>query len=107
MPTDDLARILRHITYVPERTELTAIPWPDGLAPEAAETALTGDGSLPEADVLVITWTSAEATALADVLTPGAPWSGWVHYAKDLSEYAPRRRKRSGWGNSTWRRSAA
>jgi nucleoside phosphorylase len=90
-----MTRILRRITYLPERAELAEIPWPAGLAPRETATALAAGGSLPLADVLVITWTAAEAQTLADVLTPGAPWKSWTHYAKDFAAYETQLTSRS------------
>ena len=48
------------------------IPWPAGLAPTAAASmgGVPGD-PLPQADVLVVTWTVDEGHALSRVLTPG------------------------------------
>jgi hypothetical protein len=55
------------------------IPWPAGLAPVSSPLApVPGpDDPLPAADALVVTWTVAEAEALADVLTPGQPKAEW------------------------------
>lgn len=47
------------------------IPWPANLAPKPSATAPAGD-SLPPCDVLIVTWTLAEALALSHVLTPGS-----------------------------------
>jgi len=48
------------------------ILWPKGLAPQTSSTAGgTKGGPLPEADVLVVTWTVDEGHALSRVLTPG------------------------------------
>ncbi len=53
-------------------SRFTDIPWPTGLAPTPDKTARKGTGgSLPEADVLVVTWTVDEGHALSRVLTPG------------------------------------
>src|SRR5262249_7544877 len=50
----------------------TDVPWPKGLAPKTDKSAGTGaGGSLPTADVLVVTWTVGEGHALTRVLTPG------------------------------------
>jgi hypothetical protein len=56
------------------RAHLAPIPWPAGLAPQVtpAATPPTETDPLPEADVLVVTWTVAEAKALADVLDANA-----------------------------------
>jgi|HubBroStandDraft_2_1064218.scaffolds.fasta_scaffold30634_2 nucleoside phosphorylase len=70
---------------------LSPIPWPAGQAPVTAPlTPPPGpDDPLPTADVLVVTWTVAEAEALADVLTPGQPKSQWYPYAHNYQEYVP------------------
>lgn len=53
-------------------SRFTDIPWPAGLAPKTDKNARTGkNGSLPAADVLVVTWTVDEGHALSRVLTPG------------------------------------
>jgi len=51
--------------------------------------------ALPACDYLAVTWTVAEAKALADVLTPGCDSrTDWYPYAKDFdSIYAPLIRK--------------
>lgn len=88
MVTYDLAPILARISFVPEhKPELNPIPWPEGLAPKPQDTRLNYDGTLPGCDVLVITWTAAEAMALADVLTPGVESTAWTHYDKDFQAY--------------------
>jgi hypothetical protein len=70
---------------------LSPIPWPAGLAPVLAPLAHVPapDDPLPAADVLVVTWTVAEAEALADVLTPGQPRSQWYVYAHGYLQYVP------------------
>ena len=53
-------------------SRFTDIPWPAGLAPKTGpKPSGNGDGPLPQADVLVVTWTSDEGHALSRVLTPG------------------------------------
>lgn len=53
-------------------SRFTEIPWPRSLAPQTDKRALKGKtGSLPRADVLVVTWTVDEGHALSRVLTPG------------------------------------
>jgi nucleoside phosphorylase len=69
---------------------LLPIPWPDGLQPTPATVAdgRTGPNDpLPQADVLILTYTVAEARALADVLTPGVQSTGWNAYARNWSEF--------------------
>jgi nucleoside phosphorylase len=73
------------------RTQLAALPWPDGLAPTPFDPAQPADpnAALPPVDVLVVTWTVAEAKALADVLTPGRPSTGWAPYRNGWDDYLP------------------
>jgi hypothetical protein len=53
-------------------SRFTEIPWPKGLAPQTSPTAGgRRGGPLPEADVLVVTWTVDEGHALSRVLTRG------------------------------------
>jgi hypothetical protein len=50
----------------------TDVPWPRGLAPKTGQAPRgKADSSLPQADVLVVTWTVDEGHALSRVLTPG------------------------------------
>jgi nucleoside phosphorylase len=50
----------------------TDVPWPRGHAPKTDKAARAGSGgSLPTAEVLVVTWTVDEGHALSRVLTPG------------------------------------
>jgi len=63
-----------NLAGAPESTGLgnfVAIDWPDGLAPQPV-TPPAGIGlPLPQADVLIVTWTMDEGHALSRVLTPG------------------------------------
>lgn len=53
-------------------SRFTEIPWPQGLAPKTDAMVRRGHaGALPNADVLVVTWTVDEGHALSRVLTPG------------------------------------
>ena len=75
------------------RAALAPIPWPAGLAPKvpAAPTPAPAESDpLPRVDVLVVTWTVAEAKALADVLTPGHPSTAWSRYGHNFhSTFVP------------------
>ena len=72
----------------------SAIPWPAGKAPTPsplpqapAETDdLTGFHGY---DAVVVTWTSAEAAALASLFTPGYPTSAWYEYRHNIAAYIP------------------
>ncbi len=84
---------------VPEHSQpepLKAVVFPDGLAPvsEPFDHAPAADAALPEADVVVITWTADEARALSHVLTPGFDADQhrkkhWYPYSKDYASYEP------------------
>lgn len=71
------------------RAPLSAIPWPSGLAPQLVTptTPPSPEDTLPKADVLVVTWTVAEAKALADVLTQGHPSEAWQTYRHEFDSY--------------------
>jgi hypothetical protein len=69
-----------------------AIPFPQGLAPipQAPDPNIDTSAPLPQADVLVVTWTTDENDALADVLTPGINRRIWNRYDRNFSQhYAP------------------
>jgi nucleoside phosphorylase len=76
--------ILDRITFVASPAPLKTIPWPKGLGPEPPASV---PEELPQADVLVVTWTAAEAHGLADVLTPGHPSRAWKRYTEEWSRY--------------------
>lgn len=68
------------------------LPFPSGTRPRPLEISPRPDpgDALPEADVVVITWTVAELRALADVLTPGFNSRTWYRYDRDFDEkYRP------------------
>ncbi len=64
------------------RSRATDIAFPAKLTPNPLKTALLSDGSLPRADVVIMCDTVAEASATADVLTPGVEAAAWAHYVK-------------------------
>ena len=78
------------------RHPLKTVEFPAGLAPEPQPPAdpPSPDAALPEADVVVITWTADEAHGLSHVLTPGYSADQhvkhhWYPYAKDFASYEP------------------
>ena len=71
---------------------ILGIPFPAGLEPSAQPIDPPPDPTapLPKADVVVVTWTTDETDALADVLTPGIGRAKWHRYAKDFeTKYKP------------------
>ena len=58
------------------------VPWPSHLAPKPKPYSESPDSSdpLPEAEYLVVTWTTAENHALANMLTPGYSKTSWYNY---------------------------
>jgi hypothetical protein len=70
------------------------VPWPAGAAPKAAPLAHapapTDDLSRFHGyDAVVVTWTSAEAAALAALFTPGHPIASWYEYRHNVAAYVP------------------
>ena len=56
--------LLERITYEVPHEAPAPIPWPAGLAPVATAYDRAAAQPLPSCDVLVVTWTVAEAQAL-------------------------------------------
>lgn len=90
--TQDFARLVITTDAAPRR-ELHPLPWPSGLIPTVTPLTLGRDDAAPQADVLVVTWTVAEARALADVLSPGVASTAWQVYAHNWSVIGPTIRK--------------
>jgi Phosphorylase superfamily len=70
------------------------VPWPNGLAPTPAPLSSpppeTSDLSRFHGyDAIVVTWTAAEASALASLFTPGFPTSAWYEYRHGIDAYIP------------------
>lgn len=70
------------------------VPWPAGLAPKAAPLAQppseTDDLSRFKGyDAVVVTWTAAEASAMASLFSPGYPTAGWYEYRHNVASYVP------------------
>jgi len=73
----------------------TEIPWPKGKAPVPDAKARKGrSGALPQADVLVVTWTVDEGHALSRVLTPGKDSrDDYVSYTHNFDVISKKMRK--------------
>lgn len=82
---EDLLRA--RLEYSAGDQQLDPIPWPEGLAPTPGQIVAATDASMPKADVLVVTWTTAESEALADVFTPGHHRTTWLPYAKNWATF--------------------
>lgn len=76
-------------------SRFTEIPWPTGLEPKTDTVARKGkQGRLPEADVLVVTWTVDEGHATSRVLTPGKDSSNdYLPYTRNFAQIAKKMRK--------------
>ena len=80
--------LLERITARVEHDEIGTIPFPDGLAPVPSKDFSPPPGApMPRVDVVVVTYTTAEAEALADVLTPGVHHTDWVPYTRNWSVF--------------------
>jgi len=73
----------------------TDVPWPKQLAPKTGpKPAGDGDGPLPRADVLVVTWTVDEGHALSRVLTPGKDsHNDYLSYTHNFAAISAKMRK--------------
>lgn len=72
----------------------STVPWPDGrgpvAAPLAAPPAETDDLSRFHGyDAVVVTWTAAEAAALAALFTPDYLPARWYEYRHGIADYLP------------------
>jgi len=76
-------------------SRFTDIPWPDGLAPKTGPAPSgSAGGPLPQADVLVVTWTVDEGHALSRVLTPGKDsHNDYVSYTHNFAAISSKMRK--------------
>ena len=69
-------------------------PWPSGAAPTPAPfvkpPAESADLSQFKGyDAVAVTWTAAEASAMASLFTPGYPTSEWYEYRHKVASYMP------------------
>src|ERR1700750_2993625 len=78
------------------------IDFPDGLTPTPQPISPVPDENapLPEADVVVITWTVDELAGLAHVMTPKVSGDRWHRYAHNYADYAPHIRPHAPAANS-------
>ncbi len=68
------------------------VPWPVGGRPATVHPpqAPSPSDPLPQCDVLVVTWTVAEARALATLFTPGSQLEDWSQYKRHVDAYIPK-----------------
>lgn len=81
-----------------KRHQIAPIPWPEGTAPETIvpDRPPSETDPLPKCDVVLVTYTTDEANAMASVLTPdclAVPPSNydgdvWYRYVRDFGAYA-------------------
>src|ERR1700745_2905934 len=65
-------------------------PLPAALAPIPDPGAVRNPAlPLPAADIVVVTYTTDEAKALADVMTPGRFAQDWNHYTNNYAGFVP------------------
>lgn len=71
------------------------LPWPKGFAPSAEQplevTPKPSDDlfRFKGYDAVIVTWTAAEASAMAALFTPGFPTSSWYSYQHNVEKYIP------------------
>jgi nucleoside phosphorylase len=70
------------------------VPWPAAAAPKPAplDPPPKPTDSLARFagyDAVIVTWTAAEASALAALLSPGHPTASWYEYRHDVAAYIP------------------
>ena len=70
------------------------VPWPSGAAPTPAPLAKAPPESADLSqfkgyDAVVVTWTAAEASAMATLFTPGHPTAEWYEYRHNVASYVP------------------
>jgi hypothetical protein len=94
-----LGRGLDPVTLAPDtglldiaaRSEPTGVGFPAGLEPVMipVDPAHDPNSPLPQADVVVITWTVAELAGMAKVFCPGHSAAKWAHYAHNFDSFVP------------------
>lgn len=78
--------------FARQRASVEPVPWPTGLEPLAAplQPPPSESAPLPKVDAVVVTWTVAEATALAQLFTPGIELTDWYDYKHRVEQYIPK-----------------
>lgn len=86
-PTATALSLARSYPGLPE-----PVPFPPGLAPRPAppEDPPNSRDKLPAADILLVTWTAAEARAMSILFTPGVRLEDWFQYKHNLRDFIPK-----------------
>lgn len=83
---------LRRITFDPHWGDspktAVKVPWPSDKTPQSKLSGWSEDAPLPEADALVVTWTSGEARTMGQLFA-GAQLEDWIEYKNNVSEFIP------------------
>lgn len=97
LPLPSLPRdlMLERLTATRPHDTIGKIPFPAGLAPRPSRPPGDGSKALPSVDAVVMTYTTAEAEALADVLTPGVKHTDWLPYTHNWPDYEKQLTSRS------------
>jgi nucleoside phosphorylase len=71
-----------------------AVPWPANAAPKAAPLKTAPSPADPLTrfagyDAVIVTWTAAEASALAALMSPGYGTADWYEYKHNVANYVP------------------
>lgn len=68
------------------------VVWPSGYAPTLDTPTSPPDpaAALPKVDVVIVTWTSAEASTLATLMTPGVATREWYEYKSNVDAFIPK-----------------
>ncbi|HEV2186399.1 MAG TPA: hypothetical protein VGR70_04285, partial [Stellaceae bacterium] len=72
----------------------STVPWPEGRGPAAVELSPPPDegddlGRFTGYDAVIVTWTAAEAAALAALFTPEYLPARWYEYRHGIASYIP------------------
>jgi nucleoside phosphorylase len=65
-----------------------AVPWPAAQAPKPIKAGYSANTPLPEADALVVTWTSGEARTMGQLFA-GTQLEDWIEYKHNVSSFIP------------------
>ncbi|MFM0336857.1 phosphorylase family protein [Paraburkholderia fungorum] len=77
--------------FVADSGVAAPVVWPVGYAPTLDTPSSPPDPSapLPKVDVVIVTWTSAEASTVAALMTPGMTTREWYEYKSNVAAFIP------------------